>query len=146
MAKRICPKCNLGEMYATGGGYNYRCPLCGHTYHESRPRPHISSGPTYDMNKITGELEDSLSEVRRLNEERKQQRREEKYQREYEKRERKAQKARQKKEKKSGISFGTIIGIIFVLWLLSQFFSYSTINENGKKKKGDGLGGCPLSS
>ena len=75
------------------------------------------------MNKITGELEDSLSEARRLNEERKQQRREEKYQREREKMERKAQKARQKKEQKKGISLGTIIGIIFVLWLLSQFFS-----------------------
>lgn len=68
MAKRICPKCNLGEMYATGGGYNYCCPLCGHTYHESRPRPHISRGLSPEMEDAADELNRLVAENKRMRE------------------------------------------------------------------------------
>ena len=38
MTSRTCPKCHTGKMYTIGGGCNYRCELCGHTYYEAGPR------------------------------------------------------------------------------------------------------------
>ena len=44
MTSRTCPKCHTGKMYTIGGGCNYRCELCGHTYYEAPPRVRVSHG------------------------------------------------------------------------------------------------------
>lgn len=116
-SKRLCPKCKTGYMYATGGGCNYRCELCGHTYYEAPPRVHISSGPSEKMSQATSELEDNLARTRQLRAEWEQERRAEKLQRKYEKAARKSQKEPKR------ISFGTLIGVFFILWLLAKLVS-----------------------
>lgn len=157
MAKRFCPKCGA-EMYATGGGYNYKCTICTYSDHETRPRPHISSGVSDSMQEATDELHQILAESARrerewkaasLEEERlrKKQREAEKVQRKREVEQRKVEKLQskaaklqgradklqnraaaqqrkaQQKQEKKGISLGTVIGVIIVLWILAQFFA-----------------------
>lgn len=162
MAKnRICPKCGQVTMYTTGGGCNYHCPLCNHSFYEAPPRPHISRSTPSAMRDISNEarrasadFDDALQSMKDLSraqaqerEARKQQRKVEKQRRKEEEQQRKVEKLQseaaklqgkaeklqnkaeaqrrkaQKKQEKKGISIGTIIGVIIVLWLIAQFFS-----------------------
>ena len=123
--KDICPKCKTGIMYQMGfDSCNWRCGLCGYKVYRPKPRPNI---PNYsdriaklsqERQQTRREFDQSLQELRRSSTEYS---RAIKAQREAEKNLRAAQKAtrKQKKaEKKS--SLGTIIAILFILWLLSK--------------------------
>lgn len=120
MAKRYCPKCGA-DMYATGGGCNYRCPRCNYSFYEAPPRPNISritSETRSAMREIESEMNRNSAEFNRSMRSMKEASRELERARKAEKERRKAQK----KQGEKGISIGTIIGVIIVLWFFSQFF------------------------
>lgn len=119
LTSRTCPKCHTGKMYTTGGGCNYHCELCGHTYYEAPPRVRVSHDSSDRMREITRECNQISREFDATMRELKEASRELDRARKAEKLQRKAQK----KQEKKGISLGTVIGVIFFLWLLSQFLS-----------------------
>ncbi|MCI9121104.1 MAG: hypothetical protein HFG00_06210 [Oscillibacter sp.] len=119
MTSRTCPKCHTGKMYTIGGGCNYRCELCGHTYYEAPPRVRVSHGASDRMREITRECRQTSREFDATMRELKEAGRELD-------RARKAQKQQcktQKKQEKKGSGLGTVIGVLFILWLLSQFLA-----------------------
>lgn len=118
-ASRTCPKCHTGKMYTTGGGCNYRCELCGYTYYEAPPRVRVSHDSSDRMREATREINQTCREFDATMRELKEASRELDRARKAEKQQRKAQK----KQEKKGVSLGTVIGVLFFLWLLSQFLS-----------------------
>ena len=119
MTNRTCPKCHTGKMYTIGGGCNYRCELCGHTYYEAPPRVHVSRGVPDRMREISREFNQTSRDFDAALQDMKAARRELDRLRKAQRQQRKAQK----KQGKKGVSLGTIIGAIFILWLFSQFLS-----------------------
>ncbi len=102
-----CPKCKTGEMWQMGfDSSNWCCELCGHKEHRPRQRIHV---PPYnsEMNKAVNrfnaskrELEQSIQEMNRAANQ--------------------IEGTRRQKKASKNSGCGTIIGIIFILWLISK--------------------------